>query len=498
MVVEAAVEALTYIATPEALLFLVLGTVLGLVFGALPGLGGPIAIALLIPITFGFDPRLAFVMMSGAIGGVAFGGSISAILVNVPGTAPNAATLLDGHPLSKEGNANVALGASATASALGAIVGLVFLVAMLPFLTIILRAIGVTEFFAMALFGLVVLAVVTRGSIVTGMIGAALGLLAAFVGFNPVLGGQRYTFGSTYLLDGIDLIPVVIGLFAVGEVFKLYSQNRPIASKPVALGGSVVDGIKSVFQNRKVFFTSSTLGIGIGLIPAVGGTIATFVAYMYTTQTAEDPDTFGTGDIRGVIAAEAANDSKEGGAMVPTVAFGIPGSATWAVMLGALILHGIQPGPGLLVNDLDIVFIIIFSILFSNILTSTIGLLTASKLSKLTNVDPILLSPSILVMSLLGAYTARFMILDVVLAIVLGVFAYLMIKYGISRVAFIIGLVLGPLMENAFHQSLQVSRGSYAIFVSRPLTILIFLLAALSLFYPYLKPRIKEFLQARR
>jgi putative tricarboxylic transport membrane protein len=439
--------------------------------------------ALLIPITYAFDPTVSFMMLSAALGGSAFGGSVTAILLNIPGDAPNAATVLDGYPLSKQGQANVALGASATASGLGAIIGIVVFVLMIPVMREFLRLFGPPEYFGIAIFGLIAIAIATRESFLNGMIGGGLGLFLSFVGFNSITGGARYTFGIAFLRDGIPLLPTIIGLFAVSEMINLLVIDRTISGESIKKGGNVVSGIKSVFVHYRVFLQSSLIGILVGMIPAAGGSVANFLAYSYAKQSVGDSSGFGHGDIRGVIAPEASNDAKDGGAMIPTITFGIPGSAAWAVMLGAFVLHGIDPGPTLITNNLDVVFIIVFSLIVSNVLTSVIGIVTAEQLSKITLTPVKLLAPTVLIIALIGAYTVRLSILDPLLAAVFGLFGFLMIQYGISRIALIMGLVLGTILENAFHQTLQISRSGLLIFVERPMSLVILVMIAGSLLY---------------
>lgn len=483
VLIEGVLTALEILADPTILAFIFLGTVMGLIFGALPGLGGATAIALLIPLTFGLDPYTAFVLMAAAQGGATFGGSISAILINVPGTAPNAATLLDGHPLTQKGQANAALGASAASSAIGALIGLGVLVLSLPVIRQVLRLFGSPEFFLMAVFGLVILAVVTEGPLINGLIAGSIGVLISFIGMNPVTGGTRYTFGTTYLLDGLSLIPIIIGLFAIGEMLKLQSENKTISAVSSSVGGSAFDGIRETFRNKVTLFKSAIIGTVIGLVPAVGGVVANFIAYMNASQSTTDDNQFGEGDIRGVIASESANDAKDGGAMIPTIAFGIPGSAVWAVILGAFIVHGFTPGPRLLEEEMGLIFVIIFALIISNVLTSTIGILTAEHLSKITNTNINLIGPPIIGIALLGAFIYQLVFLDVVVAALFGIIGYVMILYGISRVSLLIGFVLGPLAEVYFHQSLQLSGGSYMIFFESYVSLAIVLAIVLSLGY---------------
>jgi len=484
---QAATEALNVIFTPEGIVLILLGSLLGLLFGVLPGLGGAVGIALLIPLTFDLDPLTAFMILTAANGGAAFGGSVTAILLNIPGTAVNAATLLDGYPMAKKGEANVALGASAAASAGGAIIGLVVLLLSLPVLRSILRLFGPPEFFAMAIFGLIIIAYVDRQSLLNGLIAGFIGMGLGLVGFNQITGGRRYTFDTIYLQDGVELLGVIIGLFAVGEMLHLLMNKQTISSRGIQTGGNALDGVRAVITHRGIFVRSSIVGVIVGLVPAAGGTTANFIGYVQAMQTSKNPERFGTGDIRGIIASESANDSKDGGAMIPTISFGIPGSAAWAVMLGAFTLHGIVPGPSFLEDNLDVIFMMLFALLISNITTSIVGILFANNLARLTNVPIKVLAPSILVLSFVGAYTLRFDILDVVFAGIFGLVGLLMIHYNFSRIALIIGLVLGPMAEESLAQSLQISRGSYAIFYTRPITVLLFLLIIVVLMAPYIQ-----------
>lgn len=491
---EAALAALDVLLNPYILALLVLSSLFGLLMGALPGLGAGVTLTLLIPLTFNMDTNVAFVVLASALGGVAFGGSVSAILINVPGASPNAATLLDGYPMAQNGEANVALGASAASSAIGAIIGLAVFIAVIPLMRQILRLFGPPEFFALAIFGITILGVVSKGSLLNGLIAGAIGLLISFVGFNSITGGSRYTFGSAYLTDGIGFIPVLIGIFAISEMLRLLERDRSIADTTIEKGGSVVDGIRATFTHWSILLRSSVTGIIIGLIPAAGGTVANFVAYLQASQFAPDREKFGTGDVRGVIASEASNDSKDGGAMIPTLSFGIPGSVAWAVLLGAFVLHGIRPGPQLLTEHLDIVFIIVFSLVLSNIVTSVTGILLSGYLSKITMLPIGLLAPEIFVVSLLGAYAVRLQFADVILTVVVGILGYLLIKYDFSRIALILGVILGPIAENSFHQSLQIARGSYGIFFTRPIALALLVLTVLSIFSQVVQGRLLAFL----
>lgn len=488
-ILDALLSALLSLFSWPAILFVVLGAVLGMLFGLLPGLGGPILLSLLIPITYGFDPNAAILLFAGALGGVAFGGSISAILLNTPGTPPNAATTFDGYPLARQNRAGEALGLSATSSALGAIFGLVILALLVPVAQRIILAFSPPEFFWIAVFGLTVIAFVNKGSLLKGLISGGFGLLISFVGFNGVVGTYRYGFGTEFLWGGIQLIPALIGLFAIAEVIHLTTeQTESIADEEQAtVSGGRVKGVKQVFKHYSVFGRSAAIGTLIGIIPGAGGTVANFISYLQAMKTADDPDRFGSGAVEGVIASEAANDAKDGGSLVPTLVFGIPGSATTAVLLAGLILHGVNPGQDLLTTNLSMLFLLLLGLLVANLVTSLIGLSIANQLAKITHVPVQLLVPIVLTVSLVGAYTMRSNMVDVFVAVAFGFLGYAMMGYGYSRVAVIIALVLGPLLENSFVQSLQMSDSGYWIFFNRPISFVIVLLTVAMLMSPILR-----------
>ena len=472
------------------ILFVVLGAMIGMLFGVLPGLGGPILLSLLIPVTFGLDSNAAIVLLAGALGGVAFGGSISAILINTPGTPPNAATTFDGYPLARQNRAGEALGIAATASALGALFGILVLILLIPIARQIILAFSPPEFFWIAVLGLTVIAFVAHGSFLKGLISGGLGLLIAFIGFSGVTGVYRFGFGTEFLFGGIELIPALIGLFAIAEVISLtVGESESIADKEqAAVVGSRLEGVREVFRHPATLLKSSAIGALIGIIPGAGGTVANFIAYIQAMQSSDEPERFGSGATEGVIASEASNDAKDGGSLVPTLVFGIPGSASAAVLLAGLILHGVNPGQDLLTTDLPLLFLLLLALLVSNIVTSLIGISLANHLAKITHVPVQLIIPAVIVISLVGAYALRTNMVDILVAVMFGFLGYAMLVFDYSRVAVIIALVLGPLLENSFVQSLQMSNTGYWIFVTRPISFLLLLILVLMLITPVVRP----------
>lgn len=482
-------EGLSFVFSWPVIAFVIFGTILGLIFGAIPGLGAAPAIILLLPATYGMETNYAFAMFAAILGGTAFGGSISAILISTPGSGPNAATLLDGYPMAREGRAGEALGAAATASVLGALFGLLTLLVLLPFIYDFVLLFGSPEKFMLAVFGLVIVAVATRTSLVNGLIAGGLGLLLSFVGRDPMTGTHRFTLGSPYLSDGIPLIPALIGLFAIAEVIDLALKSKSVASGDIVVEGGIKKGVVAVITRPYLWLQSSVIGTIVGAVPGVGGTVATFIAYMRASQTNKNPEDFGKGDVRGVIASEAANDAKDGGAFMPTVALGIPGSAAWVAMLAALIFHGMSPGPAMLTNNLDVVFILIAALIVSNILTSLIGLLSAKQLARITKVPPRALVPIIIVLALIGAFSDRGYFSDVMIATAFGIFGYYMKVFDFSRIALIIGMILGGVAEIEFSKTIQIT--GYHAFFTEPIALGLLLITVASIIYPLARKHLR-------
>jgi len=489
---EAFVEAFGFLTRVDVIALLVLGHIIGLVFGALPGLSGVIALSVMIPFSYGMEPIPAMFFFTGMMGSIVFGGSISAILINTPGTAVNAATCFDGFPMTRRGEGNKALGISATASGLGAIFGLLVLFAVMPIMRQVVLLFGPPEFFMLVLFGLVTVAFAARGNMAKGLVAAGLGVLISLIGYSGVFGILRFNFGSEYLWDGFKLVPFFIGIFAISELITLAIKGGRVAEERLEARGSVVDGIKEVFRYPVTFFRSSAIGTLIGIIPGVGGVVANFLSYTTAIQTSKHPETFGTGDPEGVIAAESANNAKDGGALIPTVAFGIPGSAEMAVLLGAFILHGLTPGPMLIRDNMEIVWALLLGLLISNILASSVGLLAANQLVKLTFINVHQIIPIVMVLCLVGAFAVRGNIWDVMLAVVAGFFGYGMKKFGFPVVCLVIGYILGHLAEVAFHQSLMIAYGSYTIFFTHPIALTLFILVFVVLLLPFVMSRLAK------
>jgi putative tricarboxylic transport membrane protein len=447
---------------PYSLLALFCGAVLGLVFGAIPGLGGILAMSMLLPFTFSWNPITAIYLFCGIMGSSAFGGSISAILLNTPGTPVNAATCFDGYPMARRGEAAKALGVSATASLLGALFGLMILALLIQVMRPVVLAFGPAELFWLVVFGLVATATISQGSILDGLVAGGMGILLSLVGLNEPTGLIRFTLGSEYLWDGIPLIPFFVGLFAIGELINYSARGGTIADADInpEMKGTW-SGVVEVLKHPVCLLRSSVVGTIVGIIPGVGGDAANLIAYSVAVQSSKHPETFGKGNPEGVIASEASNDSKDGGALLTTLSFGIPGSLAMALLLSIFIIHGITPGPQLILEHPVFIWTLLVGYVLANVFASTFGLISARYLAIITRVPVYYLTPIIAVVSLVGAYVLRENIWDVCLVILLGILGFAIRRAGLPILPLVIGFVLGELAEKSFLLTLAIYDGSY-------------------------------------
>lgn len=469
-------------------LILLSGTIVGMIFGAVPGLSGITAMIVLIPVTFGMETIPAMLLLGAAYGAATYGGAVPAILINTPGEAPNAATILDGYPMSQQGKAGMALGAAATASTLGGLFGLIVAFCLLPVLAKIVMLFSYPEFFMMALFGLSIIAVLSEGSLLKGLAAGGFGILLSCVGYDPMTSELRFTLGVQFLWDGIQVVPALFGLLAIGEVMDLLIKEMSIADHKGydAKGSGVWSGVLATLKYPFLVIRCSGLGTLMGAIPGVGGTVAGFISYMHAKQTCRNNENFGKGDVRGVIASEAANDAKEGGSLIPTLAFGIPGSAGMAVFLGALTLHGIDTGQDIFVANLDVVYMLLMSLLGCHILAAIIGLTLAEKMALFTKLRPSLFAPILFLICLIGSFALRNNIGDVLITVVFGFLGYEMRKFGFSRIALVLGLLLGNMAETSFRQTLMTESGFIGFF-NRPISLGLLILVIASIVLPHIQ-----------
>jgi putative tricarboxylic transport membrane protein len=468
-VYEAAWQGFLLVFSWPNIIYPTIATMLAMVFAFLPGLSGVTLMALAISLTYAWDPLYILLIFGAFTGGATFMGSITAILFNIPGTAPSAASMIDGHPLAMQGKARTAIACSATASALGSSIGVVILVASLPVLRRFILAFGPAEFLILAVWGLSTIAVLTGKAVFKGLAAAGIGLLLASIGFHRSTAELRFTFSSIELQEGVSVIPVFLGLFAVAEIISLMASGRQTIAAGAQLSGSLREGIEAVFRHPGLLLRSSVIGTGIGMLPAAGGTVASFLAYGHAVQSARDRSRFGHGDLRGVLAPEAAHDAKDGGSLAPTLAFGIPGNEGTAVLLAALTLHGFSPGRDLLTDRLPMAFVLIWSLFYSNWLTSILGVMMAGPLARLSVVRTARLAPFVLVLAVVGAFAYRGRFSDVMVALGFGIAGYFMKKYGWPVVALVTALVLGPMFEQNLQLTVSLHEAGRINFFTRPL-----------------------------
>jgi len=468
--------------------FLIIGVAGGIIVGAIPGLSGSTGIILMLPFLIYIDPPAALIMMSGLFCGSMFGGSIASILVSTPGTPSAAATALDGYPLAKKGEAGKALGVSLVASTLGGIFSTLCLIFLAPQLAKIALKFGPPEYFALMIFGLTIMASVSSASLTKGFLSGFFGLLLSMVGLNPTLGTERFTFGVIRLLTGFSMMPVLIGLFAVSEVFaqlELMSEGKIVRLSKKHKIGSIMPTKKEMRGLWKVILGSSVIGTMIGIIPATGGSIASFMAYNEAKRFSKEPDSFGTGNLAGIAAPEAANNATTGGAMIPLLTLGIPGDVVTSVMLGALMIIGVQPGPLLFSQSPQIITDLFIGFLFAQFIMVALGYLSIRASNLILRVPLGILYPTILCLCLLGAYSLGNSVYDVMLALVFGIVGYFMKKYGFSAPSVILGLILGPIAEQELSRALIISHGDWTVLIRSPLAIMFYAFAVASIFYSF-------------
>ncbi|MDP2645376.1 MAG: tripartite tricarboxylate transporter permease [Desulfobacterales bacterium] len=471
--IEALFQGLLDLLRFDVFIFMMLGVMIGLVFGIIPGLGGLTGLSILLSLVWGMQPVQALSFLLALSCATSQGGSITAILLNVPGTGPNAATLLDGYPMAQQGQAGRALGAVLAAGAFGGLFGGVLMIALIPVVRPLVLGFASPELFFLALLGISLITAIAKGSMAKGLISGALGIVLALFGYQMTTGIPRFTFGTLYLEDGIKLIPFTLGLFAFPEIIDLAVRRRAITRAEGAIaevGSDLFEGVKDVFRHFWLFVRCSTIGTVLGIIPGVGAEVATFVCYGHAKQTSRHPERFGLGTVEGVIAPESAANAKEGGALLTTLAFGLPGSAVMALLLGAFLVVGITPGPKMLEENLALSFSLAWTNILANVLSSAILYISAKQLVKITFVNPRILAPFILVFATIGAYSVGQNILDVFAAFLFTLLGYGAKSFGYNRAALILGFILGDLAETYF----LISLNAYGMgFPLRPVSLIL-------------------------
>ncbi len=476
---EAAQQGLQGILAWPAFGYLLLGILLGIFFGMVPGLSGLSGMAILLPFTFDLQAYEAMALLMGMYAITTTSDTIASVLLGIPGTAGSQATIMDGYPMAKKGEAARAFGAAYTVSAFGGVIGAIVLVISIPVLSPLVLSFGSPEFFMLSLLGMAMVGTLSGSAPTKGIVVGLLALLLSMVGYSPQDGIPRFWFGWPYLLERPSIIPAVLGLFSLPEVVELAVRRGSLAEVP-KLGKGIWDGVRDAMHHWWLALRCALIGAYIGFIPGLGASVVDWVAYGHAVQSCKDSEQFGKGDVRGVIAPESANNAMKGGALIPTVAFGVPGSATMAILLGAFLIHGIYPGPEILTTRLDVLFSVIWALVIANVIASVALMGCTSQLAKVTTVRGSILIPIILVLVFMGSWMATQEMGDWVLLVSFGFLGYLMKRWGWPRPPIALGLILGPIMERFLDISL--SRYGWA-WLGRPIVIVLVALIFATIYY---------------
>jgi putative tricarboxylic transport membrane protein len=473
------------LADPMLLLYLAAGVFLGIYIGAIPGLSVTMAVSLLISFTYAWDVLPAMAAMVGVqIGGV-YGGSRSAILLNIPGAPAAVATALDGYPLAQKGEAGKAIGVTVVQSVFGGIIGALFLAIGAPLIADFALSFAPRDYFLLAVMGLMLVGSLGNESAARGVFAAALGLFVGFVGLDMVTGQQRFTFGNVYLQGGVNYVVVMIGLFGMSEALM---QLRDLSIQPVKQDvGKIVPGWKNIIKYLPLSLRTSLIGVFVGALPGTGGDIAALISYDHAKRTVKNPEVpFGQGAIEGLVAPESSNNAAIGGAYIPMLTLGIPGDAVTAIVIGAMYIHGLKPGPMLMVESADVFWFIVGAVLIGNVFLLIFGFTGIKLFTKIVEVPKYILMPTIIILSVVGAYTINNSIMDIYWMIGFGILGYLMKLYKIPVAPVILGVILSSLIEQNFRRSVSMVGNSFPLFVkdlfTHPISIVLTLAILIMLF----------------
>ena len=481
---DAIIQGFTMLFHVQNIFLIIGGVVIGVIVGALPGLSSPMAIALLLPFTIGIDPVAAISMMAALYCAGTFGGSITAILINAPGAPPAVATAFDGYPMAKKGQPGKALGLATIASVIGGIFSLIIFIFATPLLASIALKFGPVEYFGLAVFALSMLASMSGKSSIRNLIAGTIGVLLATIGVHLATGVERFDFGIEELSEGIHFVPVLIGLFAMSELLT-QSQTLNAAVERMSAKTLKLPTWKELKVLKWNILRSSSLGTFIGILPAEGSTVAAMMGYNEAKRWSKTPEKFGTGCAEGIVAPESANNAAACGAMVPTLALGIPGSGTTALILAALVMHGFKPGPYLITETPHLVYAIFGAMLIANFGFLGIGLVGAKVFSYVTFIPKRFLWPSVFVFSLIGSYSFSSSFFDVWVMLLSGIIGFFMMRNGFSPAPLVMGLILGPMVEETFTQAMVIHDSSFFQFFDSGVFIIFMVLTLISLSSPF-------------
>ncbi|MDC7244420.1 MAG: tripartite tricarboxylate transporter permease [Sphaerochaetaceae bacterium] len=481
------VDVLLNVFSWEVLLALVGGVTAGIAIGAMPGLTSTMGIALLMPLTFRFEPAVGMMLLIGEFVGGIYGGSITAILINTPGTSSAAATTLDGYPMTKRGEAARALGISTIASSTGGMISALMLIFIAPTLASMALEFSAPETFALAFFGISIISSISGKSLVKGLLAGLLGLMLSLIGMDNISGFSRFSFNTIFLMNGLSFIPVLVGLFAMSQcllsVEQLYNDNTIDAKNLKRAKISLKDFLKILPTTIR----SGITGTLIGIIPGAGGDISAFVSYDIEKRFSKHPEKFGTGIPEGIAAPEASNNGTTGGALIPLLTLGIPGDSNTAVMLGALMMHNLVPGPQLFVEHELTVKTLFAGLFIANLVMLVLGLSNVKNFVKIVNIPKKVLTPIVMVLCVIGSFAINSNFNDVIVMFVFGVIGFFLCKGGFPLSPIVLALILGPMAEGNLRRSLVMSHGSYSIFFTRPIAAVFIFISIISLFWPIVK-----------
>ncbi len=478
--------ALNYIAilfTIPNLLAIAMGTILGTMMGAMPGLTGTLAVAILIPTTFSMDPVMGLAMMGGSYSGSMYGGSIAAILMATPGTPAALCTSFEGYPLSRQGRAGIALKVSAVASFWGGIVSTAVLLVFAPILAYFALNFGPPEYFILAIMGLASIVMFAKGNMIKGLLSGFVGLAISLIGTDPISGSLRYTGGFLQLYEGLDFMAPLIGMFSIAQMLNLAGEKTIV--QRTGDRQAIIKKEKMPKGLEKPITMGSLMGTGIGILPGAGATISAFLAYQAQRQISKKKHEFGNGSLEGIAAAESSNNAVTGGSLIPLLTLGIPGNTTSAALMGGLIIQGLIPGPELFTRYADVTYPFILSLFVANVVFLLVGLYFAPQLAKVSLIPTSLLIPVVCMFSVIGTYAIQNSLFDVGVMIVFAVLGYFLNIYGFSLGALVLGLILGPIAEKGFAQGILMGKGSYAIFFTRPTSIVLIILTVILIVSSY-------------
>ena len=482
---------------PFVIFVLIIGSFVGSVVGALPGLTATMAVALFVPFTFALEPLTGLVAIVGLMQGALYGDSVPAVLINTPGTPSAIATTFDGFPMTQQGKGQFALVASGVSSAGGALVGGLALLFLSPPLAEFSLNFGPPEFFWIGVFGLTMIASLSSGSMFKGLAGGALGMLVSTIGIAPAGAVARYTFGQPRLQAGINMVVALVGLFAVPQALRMIEDIRGKAqiAEYEKHRGVLMDVIRQVIFRPVVLIRSTIIGVVVGILPAAGGPIASLVSYNEAIRWSKNPGKFGKGSVEGVVAAESANNSAATASLVPLLTLGIPGSPPAAIALGALLIHGLRPGQDLYRTNAELVYTFMWSAVWAGFLILLMSGVVSRYLVRVATFPVHILAPAVLLLSIVGSFAIRNNVLDVGIMLIIGLVGYVLDKLGFKAGPIVLGLILGPIVEANFVSSLALvgaSRSYFDVFIWRPVTVILIVLTLLSAFWPVVSKRLLE------